>query len=589
MLAISVRTFQVPRTETVGRVRREAKQRRELRYLAAAASVLLGTVVMFHNVAAIYDGNSEAFTFELNQLFLVLLVPFIAVTAVLIGPAMLLRAAFLKVYVYSLAFLAALAWIYSSFLVWDFGLLDGSDWDFSIADAYRPYELAGLLAVWLILYRLVLKRAKVITTFFVLLNVVLVIPTALALFGDAKEADLDPRDNIDALYRFSNKKNTLIVLMDSFQSDLFRDLLREDPALADKFADFTLYPDTLGVAASTYLTLPAIHTGKLYQVGDNLRDFYTSAIGEDSFLNALASAGHEVALVNAIQGVCPERIELCIEADEVMHGKTRVLLMETARLLDLSLFRAVPLSSKQAIYRGQFWTVSPFVRSYLRRYDDGELEHVAANRVLKALVERGRIVSDHPTTKFVHLLSTHQPYVFDADCKIRGGQATKDRSAAVIQVGCAIDAFASLLDFLKRAEIYDRSLILLISDTGAGLSSDYVASTSDKPVWARLVGRANPIFLIKPPGAEGALREAAGSIQPSDLAATVCAILGDCVAQGGVSVLDAAAEPRRPRVFHHYAWRQEYWGRDVLPNIDSYQVDGPLWERTAWTNYAYDW
>ena len=161
--------------------------------------------------------------------------------------------------------------------------------------------------------------------------------------------------------------------------------------------------------------------------------------------------------------------------------------------------------------------------------------------------------------------------------------------AAVFQVGCAIESFTSLLDFLRRAEIYDSSLILLIADTGAGLASDYVASDSNKPVWARLVGRANPIFLIKPPGAQGALGEAAASIQPSDLAATVCAILGDCLVRDGVSVLDAVAAPRRSRVFNFYAWRHEYWGRDVLPNIDSYQVDGPLWDEKAWTNYAFEW
>jgi len=546
-------------------------------------------VVIFHNVAVIYDGNTEGFTFELNQLYFVLLGPFIASIVVLIAPALLLRGTLLKVYVHSLVFLAGIAWIYSNFIVWDFGLVDGGDWDFSVVDTYKPYELVALIVIWFVLYRLVVMRPRVITTFFVLLSVVLAIPTALALYRDPNQASLAPRENLGVLYHFSNQKNLLIVLLDSFQSDLFGDLLREDPTLADEFAGFTFYPDTLGVAASTYLTLPSIHSGKLYRPGQHLREFYTATISQDSFLNTLATAGYEVTLINAIQKICPERIEFCIEGEEILHGKTWLLLMEAARLLDLSLFRAVPLAYKRILYHGQFWTVSPLVRDYLRRYDEGELEHVAGNRVLKALGEHGRIVSDRPTAKFIHLLSTHQPYVFDSDCKIRRGKTPERRVAAILQARCAVAAFTALLDFLRQAGIYDRSLIVLIADTGAGLDSHYISTDSNKPVWARLVGRANPIFLIKPPGAQGPLTEADASIQPSDLPATVCAILGDCVAQDGLSVFAALTAPRRSRVFEHYTWRHEYWGRDVLPEVDSYRVEGPLWKEKAWTNYDYAW
>ena len=567
----------------------EVKQWRALRSLAAASTVLLCSVVFFHNVAVIYDGNTEGFTFEPNQLFFVLLVPFIASLIVLVAPALLLRGTLLRVYVHGLVFLAGLAWIYSNFIVWNFGLVDGGDWDFSLVESYKPYELVALIVIWLALYRLVVKRTRVITTFFVFLSLVLAVPTALALYRDPNQTSLTPRENLGVLYHFSSQKNLLIVLLDSFQSDLFGDLLRDDSTLADEFAGFTFYPDTLGVAASTYLTLPSLHSGKLYQAGQRLREFYTSTISQDSFLNALASAGYEVTLVNAIQKVCPERIEFCIKGEEVLHGKTWLLLMEAARLLDLSLVRAVPLSYKRILYRGQFWTVSPLVRRYLRRYDDGELEHVAGNRVLKALGEHGRIVNDRPTAKFIHLLSTHQPYVLDVDCEIRRGETPERRRTAVLQTRCAVVAFTDLLDFLRQAGIYDRSLIVLIADTGAGLDSHYVSAESDKPVWARLVGRANPVFLIKRPGAQGPLTTADASVQPSDLPATVCAILGDCVAQDGLSVFAAPAVPRRPRIFKHYTWRHEYWGRDVLPKVDNYRVEGPLWTEKAWTNYDYAW
>ncbi|MEE9220594.1 MAG: hypothetical protein V3U34_03565, partial [candidate division NC10 bacterium] len=160
--------------------------------------------------------------------------------------------------------------------------------------------------------------------------------TAWSLLQDPKEASLQARPNLSALYRFSTEQNVLIVLMDAFQSDLFQELLKEDPSLADEFAGFTFFPDTVGVAASTYLTLPSIHSGQIYKEGMNLQDFYSSNIREGSFLNDLATAGHEVTLVNPIRGDCPNLIELCIDSDEVLYGKGWSLVLELAFLLDVS-------------------------------------------------------------------------------------------------------------------------------------------------------------------------------------------------------------------------------------------------------------
>ena len=138
-----------------------------------------------------------------------------------------------------------------------------------------------------------------------------------------------------------------------------------------------------------------------------------------------------------------------------------------------------------------------------------------------------------------------------------------------------------------RAEgIYDSSLILLIADTGAGLQSAYIAQDQVEPVhWGQLVGRANPILLVKAPGARGRLRENPASVQISDVAATVCSIVKDCVASSGRSVFDRAPTSARKRNFHYYRWRQEYWGRDVIPAVTRYSVQGPIWERPSWIDY----
>lgn len=563
----------------------ERQERNDFKHLAVVSAVFLSAVFTLYTIATIYIGNVESFAFELKHLLLVSTAPFLAIIFVLSIPALLLRGPLLKVYAYFLCFLAATAWLYSGVLVWYFGLLDGRSWDFRRFEDFKYYEMLGIIILWFLLYNIVVKRPRVFTYLFLFLNAGLMILTAWSLLQDPKEASLQARPNLNALYRLSTEQNVLIVLMDAFQSDLFQELLKEDPSLADEFAGFTFFPDTVGVAASTYLTLPSIHSGQIYKDGMNLQDFYSSNIREGSFLNDLATAGHEVTLVNPIRGDCPNLIELCIDSDEVLFGKRWALVMETAFLFDMSLLRAVPLFYKRVIYNNRFWRIAPLVRSYLTQLGRNEPSHIAGNRVLERLGKQGSVTGDRPVTKFIHLLSTHRPYVMDSNCKIISESLAQRRVAAKYQAKCAVGAFIDLLDGLRRKGLYDRSLIFLIADTGAALRSRYVTKIPKRSEWRRLVGRANPIFLVKPPGAQGALRESMARIQPSDLAATVCAVTQHCYNNAGMSVFDTLATTRRPRIFWHYTWRNEYWVK--LPDIRGFELEGPIWDQDSWTNYTH--
>jgi len=156
---------------------------------------------------------------------------------------------------------------------------------------------------------------------------------------------------------------------------------------------------------------------------------------------------------------------------------------------------------------------------------------------------------------------------------------------ATVQARCGLKAFLALMDFLKRQEIYDQSLILLIADTGANLVSQYTPPDKDTKVWRQLVGRANPLFLVKAPGARHALRKVEAGIQPSDLPATVCAFVEGCDVGEGLSVFDVEAMPPRVRVYKHYEWSHQYWGKDVALEIRDYTVLGPIWERDSWVDF----
>jgi len=553
--------------------------------LTLASGVLFASILSFHNIASVHDGNLDGFHFTLYQIFYFSAPVFLSLAAYLIVPVFFLSGNRLRGYAFVATCLGLLVWIYSNFIVPDFGLLDGELWDFAPLNDYLYLEIAAVLAAALAVWVAMAKRPKLVLYFLIGLNVALAGPTLLALVDDPKEASLEPRANLEAAFRFSSRQNVLIVLMDAFQSDIFADLLAKDPGLAEALPGFVFFPNTAGVARSTSLTMPSIHGGARYSPRHTMREAYERDIRQGSFLNQLADAGHEVTMVNAIQRVCPARIALCIDGEELLHGKWQMLLMEAAYLLDLSLFRAVPLFAKERVYNDQFWIVTPNVRLYSVRF--GRQDHVVveSNRVLESLAGRGFVADDRPVAKFVHLLNTHQPYVLGPDCRVSPGDGPDRRSRASLQARCGLKAFLVLIAFLKREEIYDRSLILLIADTGANLASRYPPSETGTKFWRRLVGRANPLFLIKAPGAGAAFRTASAGVQPSDIPATVCALVAGCAVDAGVSVFEAEALPPRARIYKDYSWPNSYWGKDVIPESRDYTVLGPLWERESWIDY----
>ena len=69
---------------------RKGKERSEFKHLAVASAALLSAILTLHNVATIYIGNFESFSFELKHVFLVSLAAFLAIHVQLSVTALLL-------------------------------------------------------------------------------------------------------------------------------------------------------------------------------------------------------------------------------------------------------------------------------------------------------------------------------------------------------------------------------------------------------------------------------------------------------------------------------------------------------------------
>lgn len=483
--------------------------------------------------------------------------------------------------------LALAVWVADSFFSRAYPVLDGTVMRLEVDRLRLALEFAvligliGALALWQ-------RRLEQPVLLFIGLLAAFNAWTVVA----AARADTAARSSLSSVpltgspFELSPVRNVVVVLMDTFQSDFLDDVFGREPALREAFDGFVLFPDTLGTAPTTFLSLPAIHSGRHYDPQRSMSNYFDTAIRDDSFLGQLAAtASHRSVLVNPVMNACPAAT-ICITRDDLLRARSETVRREAVHLLDLALLRAAPEITRDWVFNGgrlrlaDSLTAAELTGDARLIRDDDQVLAVAARR-LSATASR-------PTALAMHLMNTHPPYVLDDRCGIIAEAEKLDRERAVQQATCGVRRFTSLLQALREQGIYDSALIVLVGDhgfaaaTGAhDLDSSRVRSAGTESDMGRLIGSANPLLLIKAPGARGPLTADDRPVSLVDVPATICALNGGCTTEQGRSVFDppAASESRQ---FLSYEWEHAFWDLGYIPALDIYAVRGPLADPESW-------
>lgn len=542
-------------------------------FTAVSAVIFLIVTVFLFVPALLYYGNGAEFDYSFRSALPWLLVLGTAAALPLIAIAFMLRGAVLKAYAGAIAFAGLFALVSAVYIVPDLGLLNGTKLEFDRTWAYLPWEAGAALTIIMLVSVAVRRAPKRLGGAFLALSTT----AAVLVVGHTL---WQPRSALDApdrsvVFSVSSEKNLLLVLLDSFQSDVFRDLISQRRDLSASFDGFTYFPNTLGVASTTYLSLPSIHAGVEYQQDEPLGTYFESAV-KRSFLSALATNDYDATLLNPVRTICPPDLKVCAFASSVLDDNSTRYLARAARLLDLSIFRSVPLLLKRATYRSGNGLISTF-------FGTSEASHhnVEGIQLMKGFGARLEVNSAKPTAKFLHVMSPHLPVVLDEACDFLPKPRPFTRETFSVQARCVLEGFASILAALKAKGVYDQTAIVLLADHGVSLPSTFAPKDADA-LWSGLVGSANPLFAIKPLGARGKLKVSNAAVHLPDVPATICDMMNACAAPSGLSALDLS-EKARERLFNQYDWKNSYWTAPKIP-IKQHFVSSPVWERSSWSN-----
>lgn len=250
----------------------------------------------------IYGSNDREFSYPFANILVTFALPAIILLAVVALPFFVLPRRFAKIWSSILAVCATYAWAHGTFQTVNFGDLDAAGWTADILPSHVITDAAISIILAALVYFVAWKRPKVMTIIFS----VFILQMGWQAFSISHSYVNIHGKDVQSLGALNREKNVLVVLLDTLQSDVFEAVLQNNKDLRDKFDGFTFYPNTVGAAPTTYLSMPSIHSGLTFDQGTKLADFFQHAVGEESFLSMLVDRGYESLLINPITSVCPE-------------------------------------------------------------------------------------------------------------------------------------------------------------------------------------------------------------------------------------------------------------------------------------------
>jgi hypothetical protein len=540
----------------------------------ALGVLFVGSVLLVQLPIDLLIGNAAEFLSLPWHMFAIGVAATIVLTAIAIAVLWLLPPRARGVAAAVAIAIGFVVWVQGNFLVGRMTVLNGLG---------APVELASRNAIWTMVAAVaacaavafVVLRAPAASALAVgLLMTGLYVTTIAAIVASSPtERSTHAAPGAD-VYRVSSRENVLLLLLDGLQSDTAVDIIRGSESIERAFDGFQYYPDTAGVATTTFLSLPAIHSGTVYSSRRTPGAYFVDAIKRKSFMNRFAAAGFDTILLNPVESVCPARVRLCANGSELLETELARLKVESLQLFDLALFRASPRWLKRYIYNGGEWLTAGRI---------GVPHEIAkvmeGNELLQHLSEQLRVDDGVPTMKFVHSLSTHTPYVLNDDCR---SYSPTSIAHLVPQARCGLLAVVSLLERLKAVDAYDNTLIVVMADHGVdpGVHGPDTDDPSERK-WRYLAAVANPVFLIKPQGSRGPLREVHDPLQITDVGNMLCGWSRTC--RLAMRIPPFKLSPDRTRRFNDYEWRQEFWSLRTVDNLRSYEIRGPVTQQSSWS------
>lgn len=552
-------------------------------FLAIIPVLLLSLNILIFGTFTVFNENQGEFLFPFTDALYQYYLPAVVLLVAIGSFPLALSRRVNRNYNAIIILLGVLTYIHGNLLLWDTGILDGSQLDLSSTRRSMTDALLWLTLTWLAFrYRnwLAVQGWKIC-----LLLMVFQLIGAISIYaGKNQSQTADMSVFPQELAEFSADLNVIHIVLDGFQANIFAQLLAEVPGLANDFEGFIFFSDATTVSDVTYLSVPASLTGIAFKNEQPISQYLESTLQGDNLYSFLDGHGFNIDVATPLWWNQPRPFFTSyFRIPRPYSNKRELLFSSTLLLVDISLYRAMPHFLKHVIYKSGAWLLSGSLVSDPAQ----QFEHFAHNAFIADLQNRMSVSSSKPRYKFIHLVTPHAPMVTMENCDFSGAILKYTEEAFSRQSLCTLKTIAAFLDKLKSYGIYDNSMLIIHGDHGGGVPFDMVLengeSVKSTDVLHRIWGNPVPMVLIKPPHSTGNIQISEKQVQLLDLPVTIASQLGFDSDYPGRSMLKQGAEIDIDRFyFHSTMHRNKAAAKDSFDEMTSYKITGSVYQLASW-------
>ncbi len=322
-------------------------------------------------------------------------------------------------------------------------------------------------------------------------------------------------------------KNVVILMLDRSISSYFPLIIEQFSELADQYAGFTYYPNTVSFGSGTLTGSPALMGGYEYtpraineRVDEALVDKHNEAMLV--LPRIFSDAGYSVLVTDPplsnyawVGDFTPFLSYPEIEVKHQLGLYSRAYIAEHQADFDTQQASAALLSERFPVFT-LMMSASPFIREEI--YDKGNYlsaqsvssnfdEFLASYAELYYLREMTSADGEGDTYTFIDNETTHQPmflsfpevyptsYLKEIYNPFAGVEGINDRDIGTYHVNAAsLKRIALWLDRLRQEGVYDNTRIIIVADHGRDV---YIPAFAEFEKNSRTYGDYNPLLLFK--------------------------------------------------------------------------------------------
>lgn len=526
------------------------------------AFLLLVSTACIYIPQIIYFSNQAEFAVAfLSLIYLptVLALVFMAIVTALLTTLPLKILKFVSAY---LLLIALLAWIKGDLIGMDIGLIDGSLLHIKPNIGIRSVLLFLIVIMTGIFHQAINKHAPTVV-FLIIIGQLLI--TGYQIIVHPKPV-LHTQVSDDEFENYSSQKNVILIILDTFGSQIFQQIKAQNPAITQNLEGFVVYPDTISNYPATIGSIPSILSGSMLPVDMPYQQFLQQEVAQNGLPKQMEKLGYLssfTSILPVFADIYPTRYRF-----EPPIDQNNLRLANSAQLIDYALIRMLPDFLKYSYYNKGRWFFSQKLSSKLK------LPTTLTEQALMSVdfhINNLSIEGDQPRFKILHYGLPHPEYVYDSECRQLMTTGKKsDLELMFQQSTCALKKLNQLMVQYKELGIYNNSMIVVTSDHGArllknmgftGFPSFFELNTSGVFFMIKGINQHQPFKTIE---------------NPLSLLKLFELIIDE---RNHLSSFDTLESSKRP----FYSYRNPHKGADgFLPDAPLYEVKGDYSRADSW-------